>query len=70
MWLKEGDRNTRFFHGVASRRNNMILRIKDDGDIWHDKKEELEEVFLSYFSNIFSMSNGCYFSGNENQGYS
>ena len=33
--LKEGDRNIRFFHEVASRRrrNNRILRIKDDEDI-------------------------------------
>ena len=57
--VKEGDKNTKFFHGVASRRrrNNMTKKIKDEEGNWHEKQEELEEVFLSYFSKIFSTSN-------------
>ncbi|XVE99330.1 hypothetical protein REPUB_Repub03eG0189100 [Reevesia pubescens] len=32
LWFREGDRNTKYFHGVASRRrrNNRISQIVDD----------------------------------------
>ena len=59
IWLKEEDRNTRFFHEVASRRrrNNKILRIKDDGDCWHDNADGVEKVFCDYFKAISITSN-------------
>ena len=58
LWLKEGDRNTRCFHRVASRRrkNNQIVRIKDEDGICFEKMEDVEKVFLDYFKSIFTTS--------------
>ena len=59
LWLNEGDKNTKFVHGVASskKKNNGILRHKNDEDIWYDKVEDVKNVFLAYFHNIFTISN-------------
>uniref|UniRef100_A0A2N9J2G5 Zinc knuckle CX2CX4HX4C domain-containing protein n=1 Tax=Fagus sylvatica TaxID=28930 RepID=A0A2N9J2G5_FAGSY len=40
MWLSEGDRNTRYFHGRASqrRRRNKILGLKDEDGVWREDK--------------------------------
>ncbi|XVE51782.1 hypothetical protein DITRI_Ditri02bG0068900 [Diplodiscus trichospermus] len=53
--LKEGDRNTKYFHNVAStrRRNNQIWRIKDKNGVWRENKE-LDEVFKGYYTDVFT----------------
>ena len=58
LWLKEGDRNTRFFHAVASRRkrNILISRIKDGQGNWVEKDDEIATVFTGYFKEIFDTS--------------
>ncbi|KAL8122746.1 hypothetical protein AgCh_010940 [Apium graveolens] len=40
--LREGDKNTRFFHKFAStrKRNNQIKRLKDDNGEWKETNEE------------------------------
>ncbi|XP_075645968.1 uncharacterized protein LOC142617137 [Castanea sativa] len=55
LWLKCGDRNTRFFHTIASqrRRRNRIDGLMDNG-VWYDSFEDLERVILEYFSSIYS----------------
>ena len=58
MWLKEGDRNTKYFHSVASsrRRNNGVLRLQDETGRWHETHGNIEKVFLDYFSDLFKSS--------------
>jgi cytidylate kinase len=56
-WLKEGDRNTKFFHlkAVARARKNRIKRLRDDDDdrITHDMKE-IEGLTTSVFKKLYS----------------
>ncbi|CAM8981011.1 unnamed protein product [Rhodiola kirilowii] len=57
-WLKEGDRNTRFFHQRASnrRKTNRIEKLKIGEDDWIYKEEEISEHIVRYFASIFSSS--------------
>ena len=59
LWLKDGDRNTKFFHAMASRRkrNNRLLRIIDEERRWQVKEEKITTVFLGYFISLYSTSN-------------
>ncbi|KAL3846296.1 hypothetical protein ACJIZ3_003699 [Penstemon smallii] len=55
-WLKEGDKNTRFFHGKASarRKNNEIHGLLDQNVIWCEKMGDIEKIVAGYFQNIFT----------------
>ena len=55
IWLKEGDRNTSFFHRMASahRRNNSLERIKINGD-WLLEEQEIREGIANAFQNLLS----------------
>ncbi|KAL9671188.1 hypothetical protein QQ045_008754 [Rhodiola kirilowii] len=57
-WLKEGDRNTRFFHAKATRRkkSNIISRMQDEEGVWLTDERQIGEVTKRYFTNIFSTS--------------
>lgn len=54
-WLKEGDRNTAFFHARASQtcNKNLIKGIRDDQGIWHDAESSVEGIVVNYLK-IFS----------------
>lgn len=54
-WLEYGDRNTRYFHGVATntRRRNRITSLQDESGNWIDQPEELEDHAMRYYSNLF-----------------
>lgn len=57
-WVKEGDRNTKFFHAEASERRsqNTILGIWDEQGRWCDDKESIAHATISYFENIYNSS--------------
>ena len=57
-WLKEGDHNTKIFHGRATmRRNkNRIFRLKNSEGEWISNREELENLARIYFMDLFSTS--------------
>ncbi|KAL8478339.1 hypothetical protein ACS0TY_030301 [Phlomoides rotata] len=59
LWLKDGDRNTSFFHTKASqrRRRNTIHRIKDGEGIWARDSEGIGKVLTDYFKDLFTSVN-------------
>jgi hypothetical protein len=57
VWLKEGDRNTKFFHRLANshRRNNFIGALNIDGHMTLDSEEITAEI-VQYYQNLYSES--------------
>ena len=56
LWIKCGDRNTKFFHATANqrRKTNKIEGIRGANDVWFDQPEDIEREVLEYFSAIFT----------------
>ena len=56
--MKEGDKNTRFFHAQCSQRQqkNFIQGLRDDLGVWHSDMVKVSEMAVSYFQNIFTSS--------------
>lgn len=54
-WLREGDRNSRFFHVKAlnRRRKNILTSSKNSDGEWVEN-EELTSHIISYFQSMFS----------------
>ena len=50
IWLKEGARNTRFFHQMtnAHRRRNQLTKVKENGRWLTEESEIKEEVSRSF----------------------
>ena len=63
-WLKEGDKNTKFFHfkALSQRRKNRISGIENQQGQWLEDEEEIEREFGEYFQDLFTTS-----SPNQNQ---
>ncbi|KAL5538246.1 hypothetical protein UlMin_044727 [Ulmus minor] len=58
LWLKSGDRNSKFFHRKASARRakNSIVGLFDSNENWCEDKEGIAHIAESYFTNLFSSS--------------
>lgn len=54
-WLAEGDKNTSYFHRTATgrKKRNFISHITRADGVVVRKEEEIEEVFRSYFVDLF-----------------
>ena len=59
IWLRKGDRNTGFFHRMASahRRNNSLDRIKINGE-WLSEEQEVREGIANAFYQLLSEDTG------------
>lgn len=58
VWLKEGDRNTKYFHAkaLARRKKNKIHGIEDENGDWIEDVEVVK-IFYKYFHHIKPISN-------------
>nr|XP_023906708.1 uncharacterized protein LOC112018414 [Quercus suber] len=58
LWLKNGDGNTKFFHSRASHRyrKNVILGLNDSHGVWREGPNEVAEIFIHYYSELFTTS--------------
>jgi exonuclease III len=53
-WLKEGERNTKFFHRttIARRSHNKILKIRDQDGIERESHQDIENTLVNHFQGI------------------
>ena len=60
LWLREGDRNTRYFQRKASwrRKNNTIIKLKDERGEWVENKEKQQEMTTNFFKELYTKEGG------------
>ena len=59
LWLKDGDRNTRFFHSKASqrRRRNYITQLHDASGRWCTQQAQVNATIVDFYQNLFTSAN-------------
>ena len=59
LWLREGDRNSKFFHALVKQRRarNRITQLLDENGNVVEDEEGLVAIATSYFRQIFESSN-------------
>jgi hypothetical protein len=55
-WLREGDRNTKFFHhkAVWRARRNKITKLRDDNSVINTVPTDMQRMSVSYFKPLFT----------------
>ena len=58
IWLKEGDRNLRFFRltTLVRRRRNFISDIKQEDGSWISGREAIQEYFITNYQSLYQSS--------------
>jgi hypothetical protein len=56
QWIKDGDRNTRYYHvkTINRRRRNRIMMLKNDHNEWVEDDANLKEMVNNYYKNLFA----------------
>ena len=59
MWLRAGDRNTKYFHAKTKqqRARNRITRLRNSMHQWVRNEDEIETVAIDYFQQLFTTTN-------------
>ncbi|KAH1092060.1 hypothetical protein J1N35_019317, partial [Gossypium stocksii] len=57
-WLKNGDRNTTYFHNFTSRRRrrNHVTNLRDDRGILYESNLDMLNIANNYFTSLFSLN--------------
>lgn len=63
QWLKEGDRNTKYFHAVVEgrRKRNNISTLQKENGTWCESEGEIEGEINAYFNKLFTSNNPKHF---------
>ena len=58
-WLRDGDRNTRFYHSKASqrRRRNYIKGLFDSNGVWCSQPSRVATIAVDFYQQLFSSDN-------------
>ena len=59
QWLKNGDQNTKFFHGTTTqrKRKNFIKGLRDGNRVWQEDEEVFSAHLNDFYTNLFTSSN-------------
>lgn len=54
-WIREGDRNTAYFHAtICRRKRNRIESLSDSQGIWHYNNRSISSLLVDHFQNILN----------------
>ncbi|KAK4284609.1 hypothetical protein QN277_001415 [Acacia crassicarpa] len=55
IWIKDGDRNTRYYHLKAKMRTrrNKIRALKSESGVWCSEEEDLKRLVVQHFFNLY-----------------
>lgn len=62
LWLREGDKNSKFFHATARarRKNNQVQPLLNERGEQVDWEAGLQDMMVNYFSNLFTATDSSW----------